>query len=499
MTKEVEDYCRSCAVCAVNKSSSEMPAGLLVPMPIPERVWDSVGVDFTGPLPVTAKGYNSIMAIVDRFSKMLKLKPCTTNITGIEAGRLLLDESLGMGRIPTSIVSDRDVRFTGTAWGQLWRGLKVEQKMSTAYHPQTDGQTERANRTLQAVLRSYAESRKDWDEWLPFVAAVYNSTVQDATGRTPFELNFPDARSIDPLQEAIKGRTPTVDPRGVNAEAERTLDELRVIYDEVRAKLVLEQARQKKYADRKRRPVSYDVGDSVYLETRNLPLYGGKMAAKYVGPYVVTEVMPSGVSVRLDLRGELGKTHPVFHVSRVKPYVVSELEWTGRKQHNRPAPELIDGETRWVVEKVVGKRSVKTERKQVSTLEELPVRPSGGRVMRQRAPREVKRWVTVPVVEYLLRWEGYDEDADTWQKERDCDCPELIAEYEPLQQQKGEQDAANRGLRTAPVVELAVATALSWWLTDKQSTSRRGRPTVRCSYASAQSVVDSGAVCSAAA
>ena len=83
MTNEVEDYCRSCAVCAVSKSTNAMPAGKLVPMPIPERVWDSVGVDFTGPLPVTASGNNSIMAIVDRFSKMLRLRACNTTITGI--------------------------------------------------------------------------------------------------------------------------------------------------------------------------------------------------------------------------------------------------------------------------------------------------------------------------------------------------------------------------------------------------------------------------------
>ena len=141
MTNEVEDYCRGCEVCAVNKGSNTLPAGQLVPLPIPERVWDSVGVDFTGPLPETANGSNSIMAVVDRFSKMLMLKACKTTITGIESGRLLLlDQMLGMGRLPTSIVSDRDVRFTGAAWGQLWRGLKTEQKMSTSYHPQTDGQ-----------------------------------------------------------------------------------------------------------------------------------------------------------------------------------------------------------------------------------------------------------------------------------------------------------------------------------------------------------------------
>ena len=143
-------------------------------MPIPERVWDSVGVDFTGPLPETASGYNSIMAIVDRFSKMVTLQAVQDDITGIQAGRLLLDEMLGLGRIPTSIVSDRDVRFTGAAWGQLWRALNTEPKMSTGYHPQTDGQTERANRTLQAVLRSYAES----SERLGRVAAVRGGGVQ---------------------------------------------------------------------------------------------------------------------------------------------------------------------------------------------------------------------------------------------------------------------------------------------------------------------------------
>ena len=483
MTKEVEDYCRSCAVCAVSKSSSEMPAGLLVPMPIPERTWDSVGVDFTGPLPVTARGNNSIMAMVDRFTKLLKLKACTTSITGIESGRLLLDESLGMGRIPSSIVSDRDVRFTGAAWGQLWRGLKVGQKMSTAYHPQTDGQTERANRTLQAVLRSYAESRVDWDEWLPFVAAAYNSTVQESTGRTPFELNFPDARSIDPLQWAIGERQRAVDKRGVSAEAERTLAEMRVIWDEVRAKLLLEQARQKKYADRKQRDVRYDVGDSVYLSTRNLSTLGGKLTAKWAGPYVVTEVKKNGVSVRLDLRGELGKTNPVFHVSQLKPYEVSELQWPGRENQHRPAPELVDGETEWQVERVVDKK-VTTERRRVTRTETPPVRASGERALRQRDPREVTQMEDVPVVWYKLRWQGYDEE--TWQRQSDCHCPELIAEYELLQRQRDEQTAVDSGEQAATVTELAVATAVSWWLTDKQATSRRGRPTVRCSYASAQ-------------
>ena len=491
LTKEVEDYCRGCAVCAASKGANSLPAGTLVPMPIPERVWDSVGVDFTGPLPETEKGHNSIMAIVDRFSKMLKLQPCKTTITGIQAGRLLLDQMLGMGRLPTSIVSDRDVRFTGVAWGQLWRGLKTEQKMSTAYHPQTDGQTERANRTMQAVLRAYAETRSDWDEWLPFVAAAYNSTVQESTGRTPFEMNFPDARSIDPLQWAIGERQQAVDKRGVSEEAERTLTEMRTIWDEVRARIVLEQARQKKYADRKRRDVRYDVGDSVYLSTHNLKAHGGKLLDKWVGPYVVTEVRQSGVSVRLDLRGELGKMHPVFHVSQLKPYVESELDWPGRENHNRPAPELVDGETEYEVEQVVDKRTT-YEKTKVKRMVAPPVRPSGGRVLRERPPREETVVEDVPVVWYRLKWKGYDET--TWQRESDCHCPQLIAEYELLQRQKSEEEDVASGVRAAPALELGVALVCHWWQPAAGTSSRRGTPTVRCSYASVQRS-DSESVC----
>ena len=102
------------------------------------------------------------MVLIDRLSKMVKLRACNTSIMCAQAGRLLLDMMLDVGKLPTSIVSDRDVRFTGAAWGQLWRGLKTELKMSTAYHPQTDGQTERMNRTLLTMVRSNAEKREDW-------------------------------------------------------------------------------------------------------------------------------------------------------------------------------------------------------------------------------------------------------------------------------------------------------------------------------------------------
>ena len=499
LTKEVEDYCRSCAVCAANKSSNELPAGLLKPLPIPESPWDSVGIDFVGPLPMSKEGHDYILVLIDRFTKMAKMRACTTKITASETGRLLIDMMLDVGKLPSSIVSDRDVRFTGAAWGQLWRGLKTELKMSTAYHPQTDGQTERMNRTMQTMLRSYAEKREDWEQWLPFVAAAYNSTQQESTKRTPFELNFADERSIDPLKWAMEEGKQS--GRGVSVEAERTLEEMRTIWKETRARLVLEQEKQRKYADQHRRDVKYEAGDSVYLSTRNLQTYRGKLQDKWCGPYVVTEVMSSGSAVKLDLRGELGKVNPVFHVSKLRPYEVSKLEWPGRLQPNRPAPELIDGEAEWEVESIVGKKVI-LERREVTKQVEAPAGRSGGRYARkvQQQPKQTTVKETVPVVWYKVKWLGWGDDDATWMRREDLPhCEQLIDEYELLMKQSDEEDTAAAG----GVQELGVATTVQWWETDKQSTTRRGRPTVRCSYLSAgdaagvrvPAVCDSAAVC----
>jgi hypothetical protein len=492
LTREVEDYCRSCAVCAANKSVNALPAGLLRPLPIPDGVWDSVGVDFVGPLPMSKEGHDYIMVLIDRLSKMLQLRACNSNINAIQSGRLLLEMMLPMGKLPTSIVSDRDVRFTSAAWGQLWKGLDCKLKMSTAYHPQTDGQTERVNRTIQTTLRAYAEKREDWEQWLPFVAAAYNSQQQESTKRTPFEMNFPDRRAIDPLQWAIRQGQPAADdfsvgegdPRGVSVEAKRTLDEMKVIWDEVRAQLMMEQSRQKKHADQRRREVTYEVGDSVYLSTQNLKALQGKLTDKWIGPYLVQEVRPGGTAVRLDLRGTLGKTHPVFHVKLLRPYDVAMFEWPGRETHNRPAPQLVDGDTEWEVECVIGKQ-VTMETGKVEKVEERPASRRAG--MRPQPPRVRTVTEEVPVVWYKVKWKGWDDSDATWKKAEELtNSREAVDEYELRLRQMDEKESASSA--STAVVELGVATAVQWWMTDRQRTRRSGSPTVRCSYMSAAAV-----------
>ena len=502
LSRGVQDFIDGCQVCKANRAPNDLPAGLLHSLPIPVNVWDSVSMDFVGPLPVSKDGYDCILVLVDRLSKMILLRPCNTTITAIETGRLLIDMMMPMGKLPTSIISDRDVRFTSAAWGQLWKKLGTKLAMSTAYHPQSDGQTERANRTIQTMLRSYAEKREDWSEWLTFVAAQYNSTEQDSTKWAPYDVNFPDGRRIDALHWAVRQGQPDTrdtpvglgDPRGVSEAAKRTVDEMRMIVEEVRLQLGREQARQKKYADRKRRDVRYEAGDSVLVSTKNMRTLQGKLTPKWVGPYLVREVRANGRSVELDLRGELGKAHPTFHVSLVKPYLESQLEWPGRDTHSRPAPQLVDGETEWEVESIVGKQ-VMMERRQVAV--EEPPKRAGLRSTDKPPPvRKVKK--LVPVVYYLVKWKGYGDDASTWMEEaRLSNSREAVDEYELLVRQRdGEATASG----AAAAVEVGVATAMHWRLQDKQTTVRRGSPTVRCSYARAtvQAAECESAVCSSA-
>jgi hypothetical protein len=214
-------------------------------------------------------------------------------------------------------------------------------------------------------------------------------------------------------------------------------------------------------------------------------MFGGKLVDKWIGPYVITEARPDGVYVKLDLRGELGKAHDTFHVSRLKPYVESKLEWPGRQRHHRPAPRLVDGATEWEVERVMGKK-IELEKRKVTKVVEQPVKASGGRVLRKRPSREVTVEEDVPVVWYKLKWKGYDDE--TWQKASDCHCNELIDEYELLQQRMVEEAEMMSGERTTAAVELGVATTMECWTSEAGTTTRRGRPVVRCSFASAQYV-----------
>lgn len=191
LSTEVRAYCRSCEICQRDKSTNLSPAGFLAPLPIPPRPWVDVSMDFMVDLPRTESGHNALLVVCCRLTKMVHLIKTTTQVTAPEVAQLFFDNIVRLHGIPVTIVSDRDTKFTSNFWRTLWSHLGTKLLFSTAYHPQTDGQTERANRTIQEYLRHYVgEKQTEWDQFLTAAEFTYNNTVHSSTKYTPFQLVY---------------------------------------------------------------------------------------------------------------------------------------------------------------------------------------------------------------------------------------------------------------------------------------------------------------------
>ncbi|KAJ9521268.1 hypothetical protein QJQ45_023012 [Haematococcus lacustris] len=171
MHKTVQEYVRTCDKCQRNKATNQLPPGLLQPLPIPSRNWQQVSMDFIGPLPATPRGHTMIFTIVDKLSKMIHLIPTTTTATAHDTARLFFDHIFKHHGLPEAIISDRDPKFTSDFWTSLFHLTGTRLLLSSAYHPQTDGQTERANRTVEDMLRPYVNDHKSDLLWSRLVSA----------------------------------------------------------------------------------------------------------------------------------------------------------------------------------------------------------------------------------------------------------------------------------------------------------------------------------------
>lgn len=456
MKNMIADYVMGCITCAATKSSTQKPAGTLHPLPIPEKPWQVISIDFVGPLPMTNDFFDFVLVVVDKFSKMAHFIPTTSNVTAKKTAHLLIDNVIRLHGLPEAIISDRGTQFTAELFQQVWKALGTDLRMSTSYHPQTDGQTERLIKELEHQLRTHANrTNGQWKEWLSVIEMHYNSDVHESTGKTPYELNGVDWR--DAFALAIQKPT-----AGLTSEdARQILDGMKTAWEDARQVMLRQREQQKKYADGSRRDEKYQVGDLVMLSTKNLAVGRGKLTDRYIGPFRISEVRDNGVNVRLNLPKALGRLHPVFHIEKVKRFKPSTIDWPDRVQVNRPPPVMVDEEPRYWAVRIIGKKEeeveevvhnetdekerkdVPDEEKQIqsdihsslagrrispraheSTLRPPPIRRRRGKL------RRVKRLVVL----YLVQWEGYDEA--TWEpadKLISDGAQELIDDYERRQ------------------------------------------------------------------
>ena len=312
--QDVQDYVGSCLTCQSNKARNSQLIGLAQPIPHPPRRWNQVTMDLITQLPRTKEGNDAIVVIVDKYSKMIHCIATQTTVTAPQLAKLFFNEIVKHHGLPSSIISDRDPRFTSSFWQQLWKQLGTKLAMSTAYHPQTDGQTERANRTIEEMLRAYINTKQnDWDDYLAAIEIAYNNSKQTSTGFSPFFLNYGQHPTL-PITTAIS----TDWDNNNNASAEQMLIQLFSDLKLADINVKRAQERQSHYTNLTRQGVEYKVGDKVLLSTTDLRLkmkVTPKLTARYIGPFTIKRKL-SPLNYELDLSSSFS-IHPVFHIKKV--------------------------------------------------------------------------------------------------------------------------------------------------------------------------------------
>nr|KYP39590.1 Transposon Ty3-G Gag-Pol polyprotein [Cajanus cajan] len=190
MNKDIKNFVQQCCVCQQAKTATVLPAGLLQPLPIPTQIWEDISMDFIVGLP-PAEGYTVIFVIVDRLSKYAHFAPLKSDFNSKRVADVFLHTVVKLHGFPNSIVSDRDKVFTSTFWQHLLKLSGTTLKLSTAYHPQSDGQTEALNKCLEMYLRCFThEKPKDWIKFLPWAEFWYNTSFHHSAQMSPFKVVY---------------------------------------------------------------------------------------------------------------------------------------------------------------------------------------------------------------------------------------------------------------------------------------------------------------------
>ncbi|GAB5489762.1 MAG: hypothetical protein Pars2KO_33320 [Parasphingorhabdus sp.] len=388
MRKEVRDYIRTCPTCQVMKNDTQKIKGLLQPLEIPTRKWQQITTDLVTDLP-ESQGYTAVAVFVDRLTKYVRFAPCNKEITAEQYAQLFMEYVFRHFGLPEVIVSDRDPRFTSHFWKELFRLLHTKLRMSTAYHPQSDGQSEVSIRTFENFLRPYVEDNPTgWYQLLPLMEFAANNARNASTGYTPFFLlhgQHPDVagfESIRPASTKVQSVTEMCDTMSTHlARATRNYGAA--------------QDAMRRQANVKRRDVRFSVGDEVVVSTKvllptHLKHIPAKLRRKYIGPFTIIEAI-SSVAYKVALPDDW-RAHPVYHISRLKKF---ERDTTHHRVVAPPEGRLDEeGHMEYDVQAIINHKGTGARRR------------------------------------YLVAWKGWPLSESTWEPESHLvKVSDMLAEY----------------------------------------------------------------------
>jgi len=369
----IKDYVQSCTSCTRAKTLRHRPYGLLKQLPIPEKPWNSISMDFIEQLP-SSTGFTAILVIVDRLSKQAIFIPTHDTITSPELAKLFLLHVFSKHGVPAHVTSDCGTKFVLHFFQSLGKALDMHLHFTSGYHLEGDGQTEQSNQTLEQYLRIYCNYQQDnWADLLPLAEFAYNNAPSATTGVSPFLANKGYHPNISIYLECDM----------TSAQAHDYAVDLESLHQYLREEMANAQLHYQGPADAKRTLApDFKVGDQVYVKAKYFRSTqpSKKLSEKNLWPYTIIAQVGS-LSFMLRLPDSMRTIHPVFHVSQLELAIPNTIpDWI------QPPPPLVevDGEPEFEISEILDSK-----------------------VDRQRRSCKLL---------YLVRWSGYEgtDEETSW-------------------------------------------------------------------------------------
>ena len=409
LSRYLRDYLKHCSKCQVFQTRRHAPYGSMQPILTPAVPFHTITIDFILALPTSIDGFDTIMSVSDKFTKRVQTVLGKKTWTAAQWGMALLDQlDIADWGLPKAIISDRDRKFLSDMWSAVFKKLGVKLLYSTAFHPQTDGQSERMNQLLEIALRYHMATMEDPTEWprvLPRIQRHINNSVSATTGKSPNEAayGFTPVQAADLWKSATAGevsRQPLTGEAPFSAAARARV--------EVADSIAFAQMETKRHYDEKHKPMHMREGDYALIRLHkgyDIPstaVLGPKYSQQYVGPFRILERV-GRLAYRLDLPSHW-RIHPVLSIAQLEPAPAPHTDPFQRPEPDHPESVFVEGDTPTVksyeVERLIDRRQTKRRG-----------------------------------LEYLVRWRGYGPEDDQWRNLPELgDAMELVKDYEDAMQ-----------------------------------------------------------------